>query len=256
MNVPRFLVKGFKVIDTIATGVVYLGKVEKGDTEEFLVQVESGLVILKILYPGFGRERYGSDVHRFLADKDMAPKLYGTTSPIPQPFSSKIPLEAYIYMEYLAPPSNTSPKGWISLHDLGIDYCVVASANKGKIRTAINAIISALQERRYVHGDFRPNNIMIYIDITSPCTLILNENNSLCIKVIDFDWSGTASTMAHPTDIRYPPSLNQSVEWPGKPGRPIKADDDADMVQTWMNKWPPPENVPEHHSVQGVGKLF
>jgi len=96
---------------------------------------------------------------------------------------------------------------------------------------------------------------MIYIQACNSCTLILNENNSLCIKIIDFDWSGTPSTIAHPNDLRYPPSLNPLVDWPGEPGRHINPGDDAALVNSWMNHWPPEIEL-VGGSIRAEGKLF
>lgn len=110
-------------------------------------------------------------------------------------------------MEYLAPPSDTSPKGWISLHDLGVNHVEVALANKNTIIQAVRQITHTLREAKYVHGDFRTNNLLIYVDISSSsCTLIPRTDTRLpFIKVIDFDWSGHPSTVEQPNTIRYPP---------------------------------------------------
>ena len=263
MDIPRYLIWGVKIIAKVDTGVVYLAKVEKPHTKEheaFLAQVESDLLVLKIIYPGFGRQRYSREVHKILDGKNMAPKFYGIKFPVPKQFQNKASLEAYIYMEYLAPPSDSSPKGWISLYDLGVDHSAIAFSNKSRIMKAIITIITTLKEGRYVHSDFRPNNILIYVDITpstsststsftstsfsstsastssaSSCTLISQENTNLpFLKVIDFDWSGHANT----NNIHYPAYRNPKVRWPGYNGQHIGADDDSSMVALWMREWP------------------
>jgi hypothetical protein len=243
MNVPRYLAAGLKITDTLDSGVVYLAKVEKPHTKEhepFLAQVESDLVVLKLIYPGFGMERYGRDVHEFLSDENMAPKLYDIKTPIPKRFLGRTTLEKYVYMEYLAPPSDTSPKGWISLHDLGVNHVEVALANKNTIIQAVRHITHTLRKAKYVHGDFRTNNLLIYVDISSSsCTLIPRTDTGLpFIKVIDFDWSGHPSTVEQPNTIRYPPHRNPQVRWPGNDGWHIGAGDDDLMIDYWRQEWP------------------
>lgn len=242
IDVPRFIVKELEVTATLDTGVAYLAKVKKPlPADSFLHNVKSDLVVVKLNYPGFGLQRYGQTVHTFLAENDMAPQLYVIKSPIPKLFAGQTSLERYVYMEYLAPPSDSSPNGWISLYDLGMDHFDVASANKDQILQALKEITKTLQQKQYVHGDFRPNNLLIYVKIVgSICTLIPRPNTKEpFIKVIDFDWSGRASSLDQPNNIRYPPHRNPKVIWPGKDGEHIYIADDEIMISSWIKKWPP-----------------
>jgi hypothetical protein len=50
------------------------------------------------------------------------------------------------------------------------------------------------------------------------------------IKIVDFDWSGKASTTCYP-ELRNP----EIIGWPGVPGGPIEQQDDAKLLGIW---WP------------------
>lgn len=90
--------------------------------------------------------------------------VYGVTIPTPKKFTKKGGLEHYIHMEYLPPPLGTKP-GWISLHNLGFKYPTVTEANKVQILKSLLIIVDKLEEKNYVHGDFRTNNLLIYVKI-------------------------------------------------------------------------------------------
>jgi serine/threonine protein kinase len=215
--------------------VVYLAEVvdeQKLSEQQTLSFIGSNKqVIIKIIYTAFDRQKYGVAVHQYLAENDMAPKLYGVTAPTPEQFKDLGGLEHYIHMEYLPPPSGTKP-GWISLHDLGFEYPTVAEANKVQILESVSTIARKLQEKNFVHGDFRPNNLLIYVKISPSCTLELNDDDKPYVKAIDFDWSGVGGK------VYYPISLNQEVKWPGDDGMCMRAGDDDRMVDYWSPTWP------------------
>jgi hypothetical protein len=229
---PQFIPKGLKITKTLDQGVVYLAKiVNTQKIPPFLAPIGSNPVLIKIIYTGFHRQHYGSAVHRFLSDNDMAPKLYGTTTPVPDEFPEGVALESYMFMEYLPPPSGAKP-GWISLHDLGVEHLSLAQQNKDQIVASVDAIVKKLNEGGYVHGDFRTNNLMIHITRKrGGCQLKLKDSHPY-IKVVDFDWSGTQN------EVCYPTLRNPAVNWPGRDGMYIRAGHDDEMVRNWSREWP------------------
>jgi len=233
LDIPRFVHEAFKITTTLDTGVVYLAEVV--DEEKLKDSQLSGVgsnkqVVIKIIYSAFDRQNYGLEAHGHLASKNMAPKLYGVTAPTPHEFIEQGSLEHYIHMEYLSPPSD-GKAGWISLHDLGSKYPLVAEANKSQIMKSIKAIINELEEKGLVHGDFRTNNLLVYVKTGQSCTLELKDGEPY-IKVIDFDWSREAGKTRSPT------SRNQEVKWPGQDGMYMLLGEDQQMVDLWSPTWP------------------
>ena len=239
MDVPHFT--GAKkpiveITDVIVAGVVYLAKYIKGSLEYVPPDLEAEgekKLALKVIYSGMAFERYGQHVHEHLALQDMAPKHFLT-------FAMKVigppSIEEYQLMEYLPPPSNDSA-GWISLFDFENKFQQVARRSKDDIKEALYKIIEALEERHFVHGDLRPNNLLISIKFTTTpdgC-IIQNRPNSVpplpYLKVIDFDWAGDAGV------VEYPPHRNEEVVWPGQSGMPILATHDKLMIESWLSKW-------------------
>jgi serine/threonine protein kinase len=194
---------------------------------------------VKVIYRGISFEPYGEDVHRYLASKDMAPKYYFSFHIDDHRFpkDAKV-LEYHHLMEYLPPPSHDSVSaGWISLLDLEEKYRDVASHAKEEIKAALYDIITVLQERNFVHGDLRPNNLLISIKCTTNSCSIQSRPNSVpplpYLKVIDFDWAGLAGV------VEYPPHRNPDVQWPGSSGKPIMDTHDKIMIDSWLSKWSP-----------------
>ena len=161
-----------------------------------------GLQVVVKLVP----RSYSVKVHRYMADKELAPKLYGYAE-------VEGTLTAYV-MEYL------DPSAWQTLHQW---YKPESPKSKIKyppeLQTALDNIIETLRSENYVHGDLRTNNIMIRTDVTG---------NSVDLKVIDFDWAGEAGQVCYPTE------RNREIEWPGEAGEPIMDGHDSEMVSSWM----------------------
>lgn len=224
--------------------MVYLGRASKDlvvakaiTQSDPKFDVEKKLVV-KVIYSGLAFEPYGTDVHRFLHSKDMAPNYFLSFwvggNGIPEDAKA---IETYYLMEYLPEPSQDSP-GWISLLDLKEKFHQVAKRHKEVIRTALYKILDVLREQGFVHGDFRPNNLLI--NVTTPpndCIIHFRPSDRPSdlalpyLKVIDFDWSGLAGR------VEYPPHRNPEVEWPGVNGMAISVDDDKIMVDSWLKKW-------------------
>ena len=113
--------------------------------------------------------QYGWEAHQSLAPE--LPKLFGR---------SKSDANVVVYvMEYLPRPKHDRP-GWIMLFDLADN---LAAARLEEISQLLQAILTRLKNSGFVHGDLRPNNLMIKMagdQIAEP----------LDIKVVDFEWAG------------------------------------------------------------------
>jgi serine/threonine protein kinase len=225
LDVPRFRANSLQITGVLAPGVVYLGKVSQGEVPECVV---------KVIYSGMAFERYGVKVQQYLESKDMAPKYVNRYEPnMGISYLDNNPIEIYYAMEYLPPPSNDSA-GWISLLDIEKNHLQIASRWKDKITEALHQITDALKQAKpqLVHGDLRPNNLFISVKLTPDGCIIQTRPNSLpYLKVIDFDWAGEAGK------VEYPPHRNPEVKWPGESGKPISAEDDAKMIESWLSKW-------------------
>ncbi|CAG8678193.1 5647_t:CDS:2, partial [Acaulospora colombiana] len=148
-------------------------------------------------------DHYGVDVHRKLADAGYAPTLFGMAEVDGGP-------TAYV-MEYLAPED-----GWTIL----VEY--LKQHNQGmrsRVIVAVGHILDLMESNEIVHGDLRPNNIMV------------RENQGkLELKVVDFDWAGASGA------VTYPFRRNENITWPAAAGDPIVAGHDRLMVETCLNE--------------------
>jgi hypothetical protein len=236
MDVPRYRDPVIEITDVLQAGVVYLAKYIKGSVRDPVLSLEleaqgEKKLVLKVIYVAF--ERYGDEVQKYLASKDMAPKFLFSFGMIVGGYPDSHIEKSYV-MEYLSPPSNDSA-GWISLLDFKERFPKVASKYKVDIGKALHKITGALKERNFIHGDFRPNNLFINVTITADdCSIQFQPDSDSFLpylKVIDFDWAGEAGV------VEYPPHRNPDVQWPGDNGKPILADHDELMIKSWLSKW-------------------
>ena len=160
-----------------------------------------GLQVLVKLVP----RSYSQDVHKHMADNGLAPELYGYAEVKDVP-------TAYV-MEYL------DPSIWQTLHQLSKPKNKPNKPTANQLRGTLQKIIAALDEKKYVHGDLRSNNIMIRTDVM---------DKSVELKVVDFDWAGKAG------QVYYPAERNEEIQWPDEAGGPIGQDHDSKMVNSWM----------------------
>ena len=145
---------------------------------------------------------YGQNVHTFLAGKGHAPVLYGISSLEGAP-------NCYV-MERLS-------EEWVPLHKIFLKDDFLA--NRKAIKHELIRILDCLRKNNYVHGDFRPNNLLIDMNRL--------RKRQVSIKVVDFDWSGEVGI------ARYPTTRNPNGDWPGKPGRLIEQGDDGVVLEKW-----------------------
>ena len=146
---------------------------------------------------------YSEEAHRALADVGLAPLLHGT---------ARVPgAPSAIIMEYLDPSS-----GWTTLQ------AYVETHREIKVDTrhpALVELLKTMREKKVVHGDLRPNNIMCRVRPEGG-----TEGRELEIKVVDFDWAGKLGS------ARYPAIMNPAIKWPGMPGDLIGEDDDGTLL--------------------------
>ena len=248
MDVPRYGQHPLlEITDVLHPGVVYLAKYIQGSRSDVpdLEALGSKMLVVKIIYSGLAAEGYGEPVHRYLARHDMAPQYFFSFNVklvgLPD---LEVPMECHHVMEYLASPSDES-SGWISLLDLEEQFPTVASGSKQDIKNALIHIIHVLQKEQYVHGDFRPNNLLICVQITTgpdgkSCIIQSHPDNPRFpyLKIIDFDWAGLAE------EALYPLNRNPDVAWPGEDGMTISLTDDKKMIGSWLEHWPGQTSVP------------
>jgi len=141
----------------------------------------------------------------------FAPKLFG--------WSQKPGINTCLYiMEYLLPPY-WDTEGWLTLTALGLD---MAAQHLTPIYQVLKEIVAYLTSLELVHGDLRPNNLMIKMQKS----MVLAQ--PVQIKVVDFEWAGKVGF------ARYPHNRNEDLGYPGKPGDLIGRDDDLFMIKKWF----------------------
>ncbi|KAJ2911345.1 hypothetical protein MD484_g9069, partial [Candolleomyces efflorescens] len=141
-----------------------------------------------------------------LATKGLAPKLYAVS------IQEGVPTAQV--MEHL-------PPHWITLDELEHVHRQTLDTNFQAIDSQLALLLKLLQERGFVHGDLRPNNVMVDLET-------LQGSGVAKIKVIDFDWSGKAN------EAQYPGSRNPTIKWPvGSAGGLIGQDHDAVLLSSW-----------------------
>ncbi|KIO28452.1 hypothetical protein M407DRAFT_242998 [Tulasnella calospora MUT 4182] len=86
-----------------------------------------------------------------------------------------------------------------------------------------------MEEANVVHGDLRPNNVMLEVgsDTTPVCS---GEEQGVNLRVVDFDWAGEADKVC------YPLQRNEDITWPGDAGTPIKVGHDRILVNNWWSE--------------------
>lgn len=147
-------------------------------------------------------DRYGVEAHRKLAKAELAPTLFGVAR-------VKGAHTAYI-MEYLSPTD-----GWVTLHE----YVKMHNDVISRIQIPLNHLLGTMGTEKIVHGDFRPNNVMVR-DVEG--------EEQPQIRVIDFDWAGVSG------EVRYPKRRNESLPWPAQPSEPILTGHDQTLLMACL----------------------
>ena len=152
---------------------------------------DDGFIVVK-----FVDCHYGEDVHRFLAEQGLAPKL--------------------LYFGKVAPNGPTYGPYRMVVMDF-VEGCTLAVLPENFLPAAINQlekIVTLLHQNGFVYGDLRAPNVMI-------------TTGDKSVKLIDFDWAGKAG------EAVYPALLSPSIKWP--PGAMenglITAEHDVAMIR-------------------------
>jgi serine/threonine protein kinase len=156
-------------------------------------------VLIKLIVGG----RYGAEAHMILAKAGFAPALYGMAKVQGAP-------TAYI-MDYLSPRD-----GWKTLHEHAKQHNDV----KSHILAPLGSLLAEMEKHNIVHGDFRPNNIMIRRK---------EAGDDYELKVVDFDWAGESGK------VNYPWCLNANIRWPGQPNDPIVIPHDKTLLDSYLS---------------------
>lgn len=244
-----------EITKTIHAGILYKAKLDPRRPvigESTATNTLKGLegnteYLMKAIYP-HREETYGTDVHQLLAKHKFAPAYYANLGPkledrvedadMLKRFEElqSVPLITYHFMQFLPPPTGEKA-GYITLEDLADNARGVAASAGKSIKNTLIHILQILSTEKMVHGDLRPNNIMVKIELTANNSYRVcmqeEEAHLVDLKLIDFDWAGRQG------DVRYPAARNPAVAyWPGEDGALISQGDDRKMVEAWMQSWP------------------
>ncbi|RXW12155.1 hypothetical protein EST38_g13699 [Candolleomyces aberdarensis] len=151
---------------------------------------------------------YGENVHHYLHARGFAPELLA--------FSKQPEIPTIYVMEYLEWPWSTLT----NFIQLKPSIFVHRAQN---IYAEMKKIIQCLKNGGFVHGDLRPNNIMIN------SATVEDKEEDPQIKLVDFDWSGIAGVAT------YPGQRNATELWPGEAGCAIGANDDNELFEIWWH---------------------
>lgn len=114
----------------------------------------------------FVRFQYGKDAHECLAQQQLAPKLYSCEL-----------LDGMWYAIVM---------------EKVVGECIQSSAVSTQVKESLEKAHTVLHSNEYVHGDLRPQNILVVGDT---------------VLILDFDWAGVQGT------ARYSKELNMENAW-------------------------------------------
>lgn len=178
--------------------------VTRGPNGHLLFLASSNGLPQQLLVKLVAGDRYGVDAHRKLAEAGFSPVLFDVVKVKGAP-------AAYI-MEYIP-----SSDGWDTLYDYAKKHQDVTS----HIQSPLKQITDFMEKENIVHGDLRPNNILVRQAVSS---------QALELKVVDFDWAGVAG------EARYPWRRNEGISWPAGPGEPILPGHDYALLMACLKQ--------------------
>ena len=148
---------------------------------------------------------YGKDVHAHLAAREMAPRLYGTSS-----------IQDCVILIVMGLLDDV----WTTLFDYreNIHRSGTPKPHRSKLLKRLEEILGYLSAGGMVHGDFRMANVM------------LKQGEEEKAMLIDFDWAGEAGK------VRYPVTCSDGFLYPGRPGGPIDAKHDREFYEKWKGE--------------------
>ena len=147
---------------------------------------DKGKVVVKFVYG-----HYGKDVHSYLADKGVAPKLYSC---------DELPGRWYAVVMQKVEDGKV------------MNMCTMEDIHEEMKQTLKETVVD-MHLKGYVHGDLRPQNVLIMPD------------NS--IRILDFDWAGKVGEVKYPDDINMDCRWHNDVH----PGGPIKEEHDLHIMK-------------------------
>jgi serine/threonine protein kinase len=115
---------------------------------------------------------YGEVAHRAAAQAGFAPQLYGVAKINGAP-------PAYV-MEFLSPK-----KRWVPFERASLP----APGHSGMLKAEIDKFLLFMQTSGLVHGDLRPNNM-----------LLRTNSDSVELRILDWDWAGKHGSAKYPLD--------------------------------------------------------
>lgn len=141
-------------------------------------------------------ERYGESVHKHLAEQKLAPKLH---------FTENIGQFTAVVMSEIKDAMDV--RSYLNTNGRSSD-----------VKKQCYQIVDSLKKRKYVHGDLRPNNI-----------LVSEEGGEVRVRIIDFDWAGIANEQSYPSFMNH-----VDISWPegARDGQPILLEHD----KYWIDK--------------------
>jgi serine/threonine protein kinase len=150
------------------------------------------------------RGGYGEEAHRAAAKEAFAPTLYGVAKVDGAP-------PAYL-MEFLS-----EKKGWRPFQDATLR--IRTPKQWQVLEGQIDKFLKFMRKNRLVHGDLRPNNI-----------LLRAEDDSVELRILDWDWADEYGS------ARYPLDLSPGAELPGSAGELIDIEHDVSTIHKYFKK--------------------
>ncbi|KIO17990.1 hypothetical protein M407DRAFT_246595 [Tulasnella calospora MUT 4182] len=128
-------------------------------------------------------------------------------------------------MEYLGTATEAAP-GWMTLWHF-FNSKGFATRYLEAIEKTLNDILAVMEAASVVHGDLRPNNIMLEVGCDGAP---VDEGKGVNLKIVDFDWAGKSG------DVNYPLQRNEDITWPASPWMPIVVAYDRTLVEDWWRQ--------------------
>jgi len=192
------LVKQFEYLEVMTGRNLFFGNMKDGNQAPICVKFVT---------------RYGEQAHRFLAERNLAPKLHAV---------KRLPGGQYLVV------MDDISNDYVSLFNFIRANPNILSehnqATRNSLSEKIRECLTELHQAGFVHGDVRNSNIMVKV--------VGDDDLSFSFSLVDYDSSGEIRK------VRYPLDLNtRSVKRPDGAvgGGIIELDHDIEMVEYIWN---------------------
>ncbi|PVF95128.1 hypothetical protein CPB86DRAFT_788311 [Serendipita vermifera] len=145
---------------------------------------------------------YGVAAHQIMGEQGFAPKLYGVAELEGAP-------PAYV-MEFLS-----EHQGWVNFQEAKLH--LKNEQQWAMLRTKTEEFLLCMKNNQLVHGDLRPNNMLIRV-----------HDEGVDLRVLDWDWAGKHF------EVRYPLDMNPAAGLPGDPGEWIQPQHDSSNLAKYL----------------------